>query len=184
MKSSPKHWFLLSYWLQQPGNWVPASSVVSNDTMNLSIPTLIAMRKLKGVSEQSVLISVSYLGFMTEREVNGMPEIDPPSLVSEPFKEGMHAAIIVDKTDAFQPMNPYNAPDKDQNCPHVVYAADEWRLGYKYVRDAQFKGDVGISHTRPPTTVDHELTKQPPEVDPQTPVLQKTPPGKDVKNVR
>ncbi|TKW65233.1 MAG: hypothetical protein DI616_16030 [Paracoccus denitrificans] len=140
-KQEPKHWFLLSYLVQQPGLWTPTSIVVGADTMNISIPQLNGYKQAHRVPEASVMIAVSYLGFQTEKAINGLPDIDPPTIASREYDEGVIAAVKISPHDSRQPLNPYANGDMD---PYTVAKAEEWMRGFDATRRAQAADGSGI----------------------------------------
>lgn len=132
-QANKKYWFLLAYMVQQPGLWVPRSILIGADTENLTVPQLNNFKQAYGVPDTSVLMSVSTLGYMTEKEINGLPEIDPPTKISHFYRQGMVAATRVNPADTSQPTNPYGA-----TCtPEDMANASEWLEGFQAVRNAQ-----------------------------------------------
>lgn len=131
--SESKHWYLLSYMVQQPGLWTPSSAVVGSDTKELSIPQLNALKKAHKIPDNSVLIGVSYLGLQTEKRINGLPEIDPPTVPTDAFRLGMIAATRVSAQDPSQPVNPF----VEDGTPQTRAKAAEWQEGLIAVRQAQ-----------------------------------------------
>lgn len=129
-----KHWFLFSFMVQSPGVWTPQSIVVASNNQNLSIPQIVQLRKENNVPDASVIISVSYLGWMTERAINGQPDVDPPTVISEAYRQGMVAATRAHKDDPEQPVNPYDPTDSN---PHIRAKSIEWSAGFVAVRTAQ-----------------------------------------------
>lgn len=134
-----KHWYLLAYMVQQPGSWVPHSIIAGSDTMELSIPKLNAMKEAYSVPQASVLISVSYLGWMSENGANGKPDINEPTAISEAYRLGMTAATKPVTSNEPQPVNPYNVVSG--NAVEVANAA-EWQQGFADVRRAQAEHQV------------------------------------------
>lgn len=149
-----KYWYLLSFLVQQPGVWAPHSTVVGSDTQDLSIPKLNALKEAHGVPAASVLLSVSYLGWMSENGVNGKPDIDEPTAVSEAFRKGMAAAAKPLGPSEAQPVNPYNVVSGDAR---ETANAAEWQAGFAEVRRAQ------AEHQTPPTQVAPTPTNEPAE---------------------
>lgn len=143
-----KHWFLLAYQVQNPGLWVPHSVIMGFDTNELSIPLLNQAKHDKKVPEASVLLSVSYLGFMSERRINGQPDVDPPTVISDAYRVGMVAAAQVPAADPKQPVNPYGVIDVP---PEEAAKAYEWQQGFDAVRAAQSDTRTPVQRIEPPT---------------------------------
>ena len=133
-KEASKHWFLMSFMIQQPGVWAPFSTVVGSEELNLTIPQLNAMKKAYQVPEASVMLSISYLGYMTEKKINGLPDVDPPTQISDFYRQGMVAATRVLESDPAQPLNPYGVHDASAE---EMAKAREWQDGFNAVRTAQ-----------------------------------------------
>lgn len=138
-KPTKKHWYLLSFQVQHPGAWIPASFVHGFDNMRITIPELNIAKQLNQVGNNSVMLAVCYLGYATEREINGIPEIDPPSHASDSYREGVLAAMQCPVTNSIQPVNPYTTTGQDIADPHVQHAAAEWQAGYMMVREVELK---------------------------------------------
>lgn len=145
--AEPKHWFLLSYMVQQPGMWAPHSIVVGSETLELTLPQLINLRNAYGVPEASILMAISPLGWMTEKAINGKPDIDPPTVISEAYRQGMLAATKVAVTDPRQPLNPYSLSSES---PQEMADAEEWQQGFFEVRKAQADNVTSIKRFEPP----------------------------------
>lgn len=139
VKPVKKHWYLLSFQVQHPGAWIPSSFVHGFDNMRITIPELRVAKQINHMGDNSVMLAVSYMGYATEREINGMPEVDPPSHTSNGFNEGMVAAMTVSAGDTNQPINPYTRNGLDPNDPHVAHAASEWQAGFLLCRENQKK---------------------------------------------
>ena len=130
--SKHKYWFLLAYQVQAPGAWVPHSIIVGSDKAELNVPQLNVLKKAHQVPDAAVLIAVSPLGWQTEKSINGLPEIDPPTKPSQAYRLGMVAASRVRISDEQQPINPFTGTK-----PEEVARADEWAAGFQAVREAQ-----------------------------------------------
>lgn len=149
VKPEKKHWYLLSFNVQHPGAWIPASFVHGFNNMRVTIPELRVAKQLNHLGDNSVMLAVCYMGYATEREINGIPEIDPPSFTSEYFREGLVAASQCDVGDSIQPVNPYSSNVTD---PQVVFAASEWKSGFDTFRDISPKAvDKAIQVLDKPT---------------------------------
>ena len=155
--SNGKYWFLLSYMTQQPGVWVPHSVVVGAESPNLTVPQLNKLKEAYGVPMASVLMSVSALGFMTEKEINGLPEIDPPTTISAFYRQGMVAATRVNPADTSQPMNPYGAT----GAPEDMAKASEWMEGFQAVRNAQADSTTPVPRLELPKEPEKEIIDSP-----------------------
>lgn len=135
-KPVKKHWYLLSFSVQHPGAWIPASFVHGFETMRITVPEIRLAKQLNHITDNSVMIAVCYMGLATEREINGVPEIDPPSHTSDSFREGMAAAMKVSATDSIQPVNPYSFGPGAAD-PQNQHAAAEWQSGFTLTRESQ-----------------------------------------------
>ena len=136
-KPVKKHWYLLAFSVQHPGAWIPASFVHGFDNMRITIPELRVAKQINHLGDNSVMLAVCYMGYGTEREINGMPEVDPPSYTSDFFNEGVLAAVRNPVTNSIQPVNPYTTGDVTD--PHVQHAAAEWTAGFNSFREAEKK---------------------------------------------
>lgn len=147
--SKHKHWYLLAYMVQSPGAWVPHSIIVGSDKPELNVPQLNNLKKAHQVPDASVLISISPLGCQTEKSINGLPDIDPPTKPSDAYRLGMVAAARVRASDENQPINPFIS-----GVPEEAARAEEWAAGFQAVRDAQndvMSPVVTATPARPPT---------------------------------
>lgn len=128
-----KHWFLMSFMCQQPGVWAPFSIVVGSDEGNLTIPQIQNLKEAHNVPAASVLIAISPLGYMTEKAINGLPEVDPPTVTSAAYRQGMLAAVRVEPNAKGQPINPYGSLGSPQDGVN----AQDWQEGFTAARSAQ-----------------------------------------------
>lgn len=68
------HWYAFAFSGQnQEGDQVNASTYMGYMTMGISIPRIVEAKQLAGVTIDSVLMSVCYLGHMTDEEMKGKP---------------------------------------------------------------------------------------------------------------
>ncbi|AWH15472.1 hypothetical protein [Pseudomonas phage 98PfluR60PP] len=105
------------------------------DEKKVPVTALNKAKQDNNISNSSVLLSVSYLGYMTDKAMNGLPDIDPPTVASEKFREGMVAAIKYQDSTTNPIINPYSVnPDND---PQQAHDAEEWSAGYALVRTSQ-----------------------------------------------
>lgn len=155
-KPVKKHWYLLSFFVQHPGAWIPSSFVHGFDNMRITVPELRVAKQINHVGDNSVMLAVCYMGFATEREINGVPEIDPPSYTSKTFVEGFMAASLCPASDSVQPVNPYSL--MDTNDPHVQHDAEEWKLGF----DTQRTAEVTKTVSAPKIVGDKPTVLEPP----------------------
>lgn len=142
--SKHKHWFLLAYQVQAPGVWVPHSIIIGSDKAELNVPQLNMLKKAHQVPDAAVLIAVSPLGWQTEKSINGQPDIDPPTKLSDAYRLGMVAASRVRISDAQQPINPFPGND-----PEDLAKANEWAAGFHAVREAQKDTHSAVPLTEP-----------------------------------
>lgn len=151
-KKAEKHWFLMSFQVQHPGTWVPMSFLVALDDMSMSVPQMNAAKQANRVPDSSVLIAVSYLGYKTEKAMNGLPEVDEPTVLSDPYKEGLLAAGSVDPSSPSQPLNPYSMTNGD---PVEIWKMNEWANGVQAMQEVKRKVSPGpppAEHVILPTT--------------------------------
>lgn len=120
--------------VQHPGLWVPTSFLIGSESMNLTVPQLTNSKLANRVPDNSVMIACSYMGYQTEREINGQPSVEEPSVLSEAYQKGVAAAVDSAPTDPWQPQNPYQSATND---PHVVADNAEWERGFKSIRALQ-----------------------------------------------
>lgn len=160
-----KHWHLLAFMVQSPGVWTPHSVVVGSEDQNLTLPQLVNLKKAHNVPDASVLMGISYLGWMTERQINGQPDVDPPTILSEAYRQGMVAAARVNPTDPSQPVNPYDAIDPNI---HIRAKAAEWQAGFTATRTAQNDSQTLVIRQELAKTPDSTGIKATGEIKPST----------------
>lgn len=171
-KTTKKHWYLLAFLTQQPGVWVPHSVIVASDENFLTVPQINGLKRAHNVPEASVMIGVSYLGFMSEKKINGQPDIDPPVVLSDAYKLGMVAAARIMASEECQPVNPYGQDLTDEGKAQAI----DWQNGFVAVRLAQADNTTPIPQITPmkvsspalpegevvdPTTKPSQLRNQP-----------------------
>lgn len=152
MKKTEKHWFLMSFQVQHPGTWVPMSFLVALDDMGMTVPQMNAAKQANRVPDSSVLIAVSYLGYKTEKAMNGLPEVDEPTVLSDPYKEGLLAAGSVDPSSPNQPLNPYSMTNGD---PLESWKMNEWANGVQAMQEVMRTAKPApppVEHVVLPTT--------------------------------
>jgi hypothetical protein len=97
------------------------------DEMFVSIPELLVAKEKNNVPQTSVITGVSYLGYGNERKMNGVPDLDPPSHVSEAFSEGLIAGLTIPASHHNQPVNPYSI--NSGTDPYEDHKSKEWSTG-------------------------------------------------------
>ncbi|AUV61822.1 hypothetical protein HWB52_gp07 [Pseudomonas phage Littlefix] len=166
-KAVLKHWYIASFMVQHPGLWVPTSFVFGLEEMGVTIADLHRAKHENNVPENSVIIAVSYLGFKTNKAMQGLPDIDPPTEPSEKFKEGMVAAIKYVESDSNPILNPYSLnPDND---PQLMHDADEWNRGYRTVRTSHYDPKYDTAKPMVPTVHKEQLPSTPQKEAVKTP---------------
>lgn len=146
MNRTNQHWYLLSFQVQHPGLWVPLSFMHPFDEMFVSIPELLAAKEKNKVPQASVLTGVYYLGYGNERKMNGVPDLDPLSHVSEEFSEGLIAGLTIPANHHNQPINPYSI--NSGTDPYEDHKSKEWSTGFNLGR-AQFGKSASAIKTAP-----------------------------------
>ena len=102
------HWYLLAFAVPAPGHVGFISLFMSNSTNKLNLPAIQAARQQKGVPENACQIGLSYLGHMTQDEMNPPPEIAPNLIApTEAYMDGYHAASDMNKEGNSAPANPF-----------------------------------------------------------------------------
>lgn len=165
-----KHWYLLAYQVQVPGAWVPHSIIVASDKVELNVPQLNMLKKAHQVPDGAVLVGISYMGWQTEKSINGQPEIDPPTKLSDAYRVGMVSAARVRPSDEQQPINPYSGL-----TPEDMAKADEWASGFAAMRAMQIDVTTPVPCTAPPPLPAPEMVGE--RAEP----VQKPLPGKSVR---
>lgn len=146
MKQEAKYWFLLSFMVQQPGMWVPSSFLLASDSRDLTIPQINNAKLLNSIPGSSVLMGVSLVAHNTERGINGLPDVEAPSVISSAYAMGMTAAMNSNPADPAQPTNPFLKPMPDD---HEKADMAEWTRGFSTVRGIQQQGNDPIVPTQP-----------------------------------
>ena len=177
--SKPKHhWWLLSFMVQSPGAWVPTSFLHAREEMLLDIGSINKAKEVRGMANNSVLLSASYMGYCNDNVIQGLPEIDPPTTISDSYREGVIAATLVPYHDPNQPVNPYVNADGS-----VIdeWASGEWSTGFQSIRAAQ-QSDIStvkrIDVTAPPQQASESVSLESLVADASTsavPKLRKSP---------
>lgn len=102
-----QHWFLLAFAVPGQGFTGFVSLFMSSKSKDLSLPVIQAARQQK-VPENACMISTSYLGHMTQDEMNPPPEVAPNLIApTEPYMDGYHAASVMHQDGNSAPANPY-----------------------------------------------------------------------------
>lgn len=140
--SKPKHhWWLLSFMVQSPGAWVPTSFLHAREEMLLDIGSINKAKEVRGLANNSVLMSASYMGYCNDNVIQGLPENDPPTTVSNAYREGVIAATLIPYHEPNQPINPY----VDTNGSVIdEWASGEWMSGFQTIRAAQQADISGV----------------------------------------
>lgn len=113
-KQAKQHWFLLAYAVPANAHTAFVSQFLSHDKKTLDIQTMGAARQQAKLPEQSTLLHVSYIGFMTQDEFNPPPPVVPNLIApTEAYMDGYHASVEMNKTG--------NTPVN----PHVVHGSQE-----------------------------------------------------------
>lgn len=106
-KQVKAHWFLLAYAVPATGHTAFVSQFVSNDKKTLNIQTMGAARQQAQLPEGSSLMSISYIGYMTQDEFNPPPPVVPNLIApTDAYMDGYHAAVELNKTGN-TPVNPF-----------------------------------------------------------------------------
>lgn len=113
-----QHWYLLAFAIPGPGHTAFASLFMSNSTNKLSLPVLQAARQQKGIPDSACMIGSSYLGHMTQDEMNPPPETVPNLIApTEAYMDGYHAASVMNQQGNSAPNNPYVSATPGEPLP-------------------------------------------------------------------
>lgn len=106
------HWYSLAFAVPGPGHMGYVTVILSNTSNKLSLPVLAAAREQRKIPEQALMIGASYLGCMTQDEMQPPPE-KVPNLIAptEAYMDGYHAAVLLQQPGHEPPINPH-APSK------------------------------------------------------------------------
>lgn len=103
-----QHWYLLAFAVPGAGFTGFTSLFMSNSSNRLNLPALQAARQQKGIPDNACMISTSYLGCMTQDEMNPPPETIPNLIApTEPYMDGYHAAVLMQTAGNSAPHNPF-----------------------------------------------------------------------------
>lgn len=133
-----RHWFLAVWSVAQVGSYMPASAYVWSDKRSLSIPTLNAAKEQRKLGEGAVLVSVSYVGYMTQYELTGTSPEPVPTVTTAAYTLGLEQALTVPNPE--QLVNAFPEGDPFQRA--------EWQAGFTCGREMRSK-IVAVS-ARPP----------------------------------
>lgn len=122
------HWFLLSFSVPAPGQWVPASFMGSFTSKNLTLPAIAAMREANGMHEGAVLLCVSYRGYMSQHEMCGTSDAPVVTKLSEEYRQGLTAAALHRDRVTDNVQNPYEP--MAANSAEMRHKANEWAEGF------------------------------------------------------
>lgn len=107
-----RHWFLATWSVPQVGHFVPSSAFVWSSKRSISIPTLNAAKQQRKLNDGAVLVSVSYVGYMTQYELTGTSPDPVPSVTSSAYSLGLEQALTVPGPEklinAFQPSDAFS----------------------------------------------------------------------------
>lgn len=102
-----RHWFLAAWSVPQVGHFVPSSAFVWSDKRSINIPALNAAKQQRKLGDGAVLVSISYVGYMTQYELTGTSPDPVPSVTSTAYSLGLEQALTVPDPEklvnAFQP---------------------------------------------------------------------------------
>lgn len=102
------HWFSLAFAVPGPGHTAFTSLFMSATSNKLSLPVLQAARQQKNLPDHACMIGASYLGCMTQDEMNPPPETIPNLIApTEHYMDGYHAAVLMQTEGNAPPNNPY-----------------------------------------------------------------------------
>lgn len=118
-----QHWHLLAFMYPGSGQWLPRSFMVSTPNKTLTVPYINAAKANNDVPDNSVLISISYIGHASTHDMRGTSDKLVPTKVSDAYRNGMQAAL----SGQADVVNPYLAAEgmPDQNL--LIY---EWADGF------------------------------------------------------
>lgn len=114
-----RHWFLAAWSVPQVGHFVPSSAFVWSDKRSINIPTLNAAKQQRKLGDGAVLVSVSYVGYMTQYELTGTSADPVPSTTSAAYNLGLEQALSV--ADVEQLVNAFADADQFNHA--------EWQAG-------------------------------------------------------
>lgn len=110
--ASKRHWFLATWSVPQVGHFVPSSAFVWSTKRSISIPTLNAAKQQRKLNDGAVLVSVSYVGYMTQYELTGTSPDPVPTVTSSAYSLGLEQALTVPDPEklinAFQPSDDFS----------------------------------------------------------------------------
>lgn len=161
MKQEPKHWYLLAFMVQHPGMWAPSSFLLGSESVNLTIPQINNAKLLNKIPNASVLIGTSYLGYQSERVINGQEDLEAPSVLTEAYQKGVAAAMEHSMSAAWQPSNPYVKGSMDN---HDRADEAEWQRGFDSIRALQKANHARVTPPEELPNVNGQAFDKPTEV--------------------
>lgn len=103
-----QHWFLMAFAIPAQGHTAFTSVFMAHKTKDMTLPVIQSVRSGKGIPDQACTISVSYLGYMTQDQMNPPPETIPNLIApTEPYMDGYHAASEMHVQGNSAPSNPF-----------------------------------------------------------------------------
>ena len=137
-RNKKRHWFLAVWSVPQPGAYVPLSAFVWSRTRAVSLPILNGARESRKLPDNSTLINVAYVGYMTEYELTGTSPEPVATVTSAAYNLGLEQTFTVP-----DPNQLVNAFPEDDTFNH-----QEWALGAAVGRDMRTK--IVAASARPP----------------------------------
>lgn len=133
-----RHWYLAVWSVPQVGSYMPASAYVWSDKRSLSIPVLNAAKEQRKLGEGAVLVSVSYVGYMSQYELTGTSPQPVPTVTTDAYNLGLEQALTV--PDPGQLVNAFLEDDDFQRT--------EWDAGV--ARGREMRAKIIAVSARPP----------------------------------
>lgn len=124
-----RHWFLAAWSVPQVGHFVPSSAFVWSDKRSINIPALNAAKQQRKLGDGAVLVSISYVGYMTQYELTGTSPDPVPSTTSTAYSLGLEQALTVP-----EPEKLINAFQSDDAFSHA-----EWEAGATKGRELRMR---------------------------------------------
>lgn len=127
-KQTKMHWFLLTFAVPAPGYYGLCSMFVSSTTQTMSLPQIVNARNERQIPESATLTDVSYLGRMTNDEMNPPPETIPNLIApTEAYMDGYHAAVQMQTNNNEPPVNPFVSETPGEGLPQQGI---DWAEGF------------------------------------------------------
>ena len=128
-RTRKRHWFLAAWSVPQVGHFVPSSAFVWSDKRSINIPALNAAKQQRKLGDGAVLVSISYVGYMTQYELTGTSPDPVPSVTSTAYSLGLEQALTV------------SDPEKLVNAfqPDDAFSYAEWEVGATKGRELRMR---------------------------------------------